>query len=504
MSIKLTQVSVKKSATLILDNINLDIKTAENWAIIGENGSGKTTLLQLLAGYTEGVKGHYERQPDTKTVLVANSFKTNRLVNKAYQYYQQRYTADGAALAPTVYEVVQNQVKPLNTVDEKSVTLPPKPFTDLAIETWANLLKVNHLLTHSIVTLSNGETRRVLLLMALLRQPNVLLLDNPFIGLDVDSRHILHTILNHIATTGIQIIIVCAANEIPECITNVVILKEGKIENILRDEIPTHSGLRGSQITNLKSQNQSTTPLPLLNPILLSKIRAKPAQNDFAYAVRFRNTTITYGGEKVVDGISWDIKKGERWALMGPNGSGKSSLLSLITADNPQAYRNDFDLFDRKRGSGESIWQIKKRIGFVSPELHGYADAHNQVWKIIASGLFDVAALYKSLTVAEAETVADYIKLFSLESVKDKLLYQLSSGQQRLVFLARALVKNPPLLILDEPCQGLDEDHIAHFRALINELVVSMNKTLIYVTHYEAEIPDCVNQIFRIENGKNI
>ncbi len=497
MAIKLTDTTVKKGNTTILTNINLDIKTTENWAILGENGSGKTTLLQLLAGNTEGVKGLFERQKNLKTELVASSFKTNRLVNKAYQYYQQRYTADGAALAPSVYEVVQNQVKPLNTVDEKSVTLPPKPYTDSAVEEWANLLKINHLLHHKIVTLSNGETRRVHLLMALLKQPHILLLDNPFIGLDVDSRQILHNILNHITTTGIQIIIVCAAAEMPECITNAVVLKEGKIENILR----------GEQITNLKLETtnpQSLITNSQLNPNLLSKIKEKPTFNDFEYAVRFRNTTIQYGTEKVVNNVSWDVKKGERWALLGPNGSGKSSLLSLITADNPQGYRNDFDLFDRKRGSGESIWQIKKRIGFVSPELHLYADAHNQVWKIIASGLFDVAALHKSLTVAEAQTVGDYIKLFSLESVKDKLLYQLSSGQQRTVFLARALVKNPPLLILDEPCQGLDSAHISYFRDLVNDIVVSMDKTLIYVTHYQSEIPSCVDNVFRIEKGKKV
>jgi molybdate transport system ATP-binding protein len=495
MSIKLNHISVKKGTTTILTDINLEIKTGESWAIIGENGSGKTTLLQLLAGYSEGVKGLCERQKDLKTELVASSFKTNRLVNKAYQYYQQRYTFDGAALAPTIYEVVQNQVKPLNTVDEKSVTLPPKPYTDVAIEEWANILKINHLLDHKIVTLSNGETHRVHLLMALLKQPHILLLDNPFIGLDVDSRHILHNILNHITTRGIQIIIVCAAAEMPECITNAVVLKDGKMGNILR----------GAQISEHRNaiENKHIFQI-LLNQDLLTKIKEKPTFNDFSYAVRFRNTTIQYGNEKVVNNVSWDVRKGERWALLGPNGSGKSSLLSLITADNPQGYRNDFDLFDRKRGSGESIWQIKKRIGFVSPELHLYADAHNQVWKIIASGLFDVAALYKSLTVAEAQTVADYIKLFSLEHVKDKLLYQLSSGQQRSVFLARALVKNPPLLILDEPCQGLDAAHIAYFRDLVNDIVISMDKTLIYVTHYESEIPACVSQIFRIKNGKRI
>ena len=504
MTIKLAHLSVKKGTTTILEDINLVINDNENWAIIGENGSGKTTLLRVLAGKEFCPTGTYERQTGPKTELLGNNFKDNPLVNKAYQYYQQRYTADGAALAPTVYEVVQNQVKPLNTTHEASVTLPPKPYTDTDIEECANILKINHLLTHSIVTLSNGETRRVLLLMALLKKPNMLLLDNPFIGLDVESRSILHNILSNIRKAGIQIVIICAAAEMPKGITNAVVLKDGKIVQILR----------GYQIQEMRlgvlENNQNTitespkTPISILYPDLLSKIMEKPTRNDFEYAVRFRNTTIQYNGEKVVNGINWDIKKGERWALLGPNGSGKSSLLSLITADNPQAYRNDFDLFDRKRGSGESIWDIKKRIGFVSPELHLYAETHNVVWKIIASGLFDVAALYKTLNAIEAHIVGNYIKLFGLENVKDKLLYQLSSGQQRLVFLARALVKNPPLLILDEPCQGLDPAHIAFFRELVKELVVKMDKTLLYVTHYESEIPACVNQVFRIEKGRRI
>jgi molybdate transport system ATP-binding protein len=497
MAIKLIHVSVKKGTTTVLDDIHFDIAEGENWAILGENGSGKTTLLNVVAGAEHIAQGTIEKRKGLKTDLLASTFKHNRLVHKAYQYYQQRYTVDGAALAPTVYEVVQNQVKPLNTVNEASVTLPPKPFTDEAVEEWANVLKINHLLHHSIVTLSNGETHRVLLLMALLKQPHVLLMDNPFMGLDVASRKILHTILENIMEAGIQIILVCAVSEIPEGMTHAVVLKDGRIENILR-------GVEISDFKRQQIQVAETIKTFQLNQNLLSKIKQQPTRSDFEYAVRFRNTTVQYNGEKVVNDISWDIKRGERWALMGPNGSGKSTLLSLITADNPQGYRNDFDLFDRKRGSGESIWQIKKRIGFVSPELHLYADSRIPVWKIIASGLFDVAELHKSLTIKEAETVADYIKLFGLQDAKDKMLNQLSSGQQRLVFLARALVKNPPLLILDEPCQGLDQEHITYFRELINELVVSLDKTLIYVTHYEAEIPACVNQVFRIEKGQRV
>jgi molybdate transport system ATP-binding protein len=499
MSIKLSHVFVKKGKTTVLNDIHFDIADGESWAIIGGNGSGKTTLLHLLAGKQPASEGVVERRKGLKTELLATTFKGNRLVHKAYQYYQQRYTSDGAALSPTVYEIVQNQVKPLNTVNEASVTLPPKIYTDDVVEKWAETLKINHLLHQNVVTLSNGETRRVHLLMALLKQPQLLLLDNPFIGLDVNSRQILHNILSEIRASGIQIVLVCAAFEIIEGMNGVLILEDGKTENILRGPDVLDFKLK-NQIVNKENLNTNT----ILDQNLLSKIKAQPTHNDFEYAVHFRNTTVQYNGKKAVDSIDWAVKKGEKWALMGPNGSGKSTLLSLITADNPQGYRNDFDLFDKKRGTGESIWAIKKRIGFVSPELHLYADANKIVWRIIASGLFDVADLYKKLTAMETQTVQNYIELFDLVAVKDKLLNQLSSGQQRMVFLARALVKNPPLLILDEPCQGLDSDNMAYFRELVNELVVSLDKTLIYVTHYEAEIPACVNQICRLEEGRRL
>ena len=495
MTIKLNHIAVKKGTTFILDDIHFDINQGENWAILGENGSGKTTLLNVLAGKQPVAKGIVERQKGIKTLLLASTFKDNRLVNKAYQFYQQRYMSDAAALTPTVYEIVQNQVKPQNTVNAASVVLPPKSYDDEAVEEWANVLKINHLLHQKVVTLSNGETRRVHLLIALLKEPQVLLLDNPFVGLDVASRQILHEILDKVMASGIQIVLVCTASELPDGVTNVVVLKDGKIVEILRGSAISDLRFRTSELgPDFVSESENK----LLDGHLLAKIKAQPSRNDFEYAVRFRNVTVQYGGKKVVENINWTIKRGEKWALLGANGSGKSTLLSLIIADNPQAYRNDFDLFDRKRGTGESIWDIKKHIGFVSPELHLYANLHHKVWKIIASGLFDVAVLHKTLTLAEAKIVGNYIKLFSLETAKDKLLHELSSGQQRLVFLARALVKNPPLLILDEPCQGLDEENMVYFRELVNELAVSLDKTLIYVTHYEVEIPACVNQFFRL------
>jgi molybdate transport system ATP-binding protein len=489
--IEFKNVSIKKGETVILDDINFEIKKGQNWAIFGENGSGKSTLLNIIGGNATPTSGQITRSENAKTVLFTGDFKANRLVNQSYQYYQQRYNSDDADITPTVYQIIQNQLNPLYTVDANSVVLSEAIYTENDIEHYAKLLKINHLLHRKIITLSNGETRRVRLLNVLLKKPQLLLLDNPFVGLDVESRRTLHTILQDIMLEGIQIILVCTPNEIPPNISDIISLKEGKVVEILR----------GPFVENLKQKNDINEPK--LDQTILSKIKSNPIFNDFENAVNFRNVTIQYKGEKVINGINWVVKKGEKWALMGPNGSGKSTILSLIMADNPQGYGNDYDLFDKKRGSGESIWDIKKRIGFVSPEFHLYTNTYQKIWAIVASGLFDTPQLSKPLTDVQINTVKMYLQLFDLDKDKNKLLNQLSMGQQRWVFLARALVKNPPLLILDEPCQGLDEANMVSFRNLVNDLVVSLDKTLIYVTHYEAEIPACVDRVFRIEKGKS-
>jgi molybdate transport system ATP-binding protein len=163
-----------------------------------------------------------------------------------------------------------------------------------------------------------------------------------------------------------------------------------------------------------------------------------------------------------------------------------------VTADNPQAYANEIYLFDKRRGSGESIWDIKKRIGFVSPELHLFFDQGNSVFEVIASGLFDTIGLFRQLSHSQQEQVQTWLEILNLQQLKERALFRLSLGQQRMVLLARALVKNPPLLILDEPTQGLDADQTFYFKQLIDQLCVHFNTTLLYVSHYENDIPSCV------------
>lgn len=489
MTFQLQNVTLQKGNHTILSELNWQINAGEHWTIIGGNGSGKSTLLDTLGGKLFPRKGKIEKPPYQDIVLIPRDYSFHRVVGSVYQYYQQRFQSIGSEIAPTVWEILQNQVKPLGTVDDKSVALPPLTYDEDFLQKQAKRFRINHLLNRPVVTLSNGETRRTLITYAFLQQPKVLLLDSPFIGLDVASRENLHELLNEVSQHA-QLIFVGSVADMPACTTHIFELVSEKTHRIHKKPFPENLSGIGSSV--------------FLDQQLLAKIKTKLCFSNFETAVAFRNTVVRYSGVNVVDNVSWMVKRGERWALMGANGSGKSTLLSLIVGDNPQAYRNDFDLFDRKRGTGESIWDIKKRIGYVSPELHLYFNRQTVVWKAVASGLFDTAGLFKTLTEIELELVNDYLKLLHIEHLADRLVNELSSGEQRLVFLARALVKNPPLLILDEPCQGLDFNHMVQFRELVNNLVLELGKTLIYVTHYEEEIPNCVTQRLVLTNGKSM
>jgi molybdate transport system ATP-binding protein len=484
------EVSIQKGDRTVLENINWQAKNGESWAIIGGNGSGKSTFLEAIAGKIFPAKGRITKPDHSDIAFVAKDYSFNRIVQAATQYYQQRFNSMDAEISPTIREILQNQIKPIGTVDEKSIDLPPLQYSENDLISKANLLKISHLLDRKIVTLSNGETRRTLITLSLLKQPKVLLLDNPFVGLDIESRATLHQVLSQIIEAKIQVILVTTPKEIPVFISNVVVLKDGKIQELSTNNVDYQSLIHNRSIK--------------IESNILEKVREKPTRNDFELALKMRNVCVTYKGINVVDNVNWEIKRGEKWALMGANGSGKSTILSLITGDNPQGYQNDYDLFDRKRGSGESIWDIKHRIGFVSPELHLYFTRSTDVWKAVASGLFDTAGLFKKLSYEERNITENYLKLLNINHLSERKIYQLSTGEQRQVFLARALVKNPPLLLLDEPCQGLDFENMIYFRDLVNELVLELNKTLIYVTHYEEEIPACVDKRLKLEKGKVI
>ncbi|TLU99603.1 ATP-binding cassette domain-containing protein [Dyadobacter luticola] len=492
-AVSLQDVSVRKYDSIVLSNISWDIHPGENWAIIGPNGSGKTVMLEMLAGKWPILSGKliYDSQKPVRDMveLVSNDYSFNRIVSAGAEYYQQRFHAYEAERAPSVRSILTNQLKPVGTVNDNSVMLEPSKISEENLLRVSDLLSITHLLDHPFVTLSNGETRRMLLAKSLLKNPEMLLLDNAFSGLDVHSREVLRNALSQLSASGVTIIMATTATEIPPCITHVMELEAGKIAKV-------------SKIEDFKAKAEAVH-LPKPDPAALEHF-GLPNFMDFKFALDLRNIQVKYHDQLILDHVNWKIAKGEKWALSGPNGSGKSTLLSIITADNPQRFANDFDLFDQKRGGkGASIWDIKQKIGHVSPELHLYFPRNTPVFKTIASGFFDATGVFfKKLTDIQIERVHEVATLLHVAHLKEKDFSQLSKGQQRMVLLARALVKNPPLLILDEPCQGLDVESIEYFKSVVDAICNTSERTLIYVSHYPHEIPSCVTRFLKLEKGR--
>lgn len=494
---------IRRYDTVVLSDLNLHIQTGEQWAIVGENGSGKSTLLEVLAGKWPVWRGKLTHDYGDVLLskvaeLVPSGYSFNRIVKSAAQYYQQRFHSFEAEIAPSVREVLTNQLKPIGTVDEHSVTLLPSSISEEELLTISKLLSIDHLLDRHFVTLSNGETRRMLLTRSLLKKPKLLLLDNPFSGLDVHSREVLRKALIHLKEEGISVILVTSSVEIPESITHVLELKDGKIVNMGPNKVSDNKSETSLKPSTFAENRPFQGDKRMPTGSDLQSIHS----NNFTFAVHLRNINVSYGGKKVLDTINWQVKKGEKWALVGPNGSGKSTLLSILTADNPQRFANDYDLFDIKRG-GASMWDVKSKIGHVSPELHLYFPQETTVFKTIASGFFDATGVYfRKLTEEQIQQTNVVAEWLNVSALLEKPFKNLSKGQQRLVLLARALVKNPPLLILDEPCQGLDFAAVEHFKQVVDTVCDSPERTLIYVSHYQYEIPSCVTQTLRLADGK--
>ncbi|NLZ73165.1 MAG: ATP-binding cassette domain-containing protein, partial [Bacteroidales bacterium] len=326
--------------------------------------------------------------------------------------------------------------------------------------------------------------------------PRILILDNPLIGLDHSTRGLFLELLNGLSKQPhLQIILVIPTGEtLPQFITHVLPVNQKRVQKKLtlkeyKEEFSFETTLIQKGRGEVKKEGDF-----LFNPVP-SFLKTN------SEIVRLNNVNLGYDGVHLLKDLTWIIHRGEKWKLTGENGTGKSALLSLIYADNPQSYAQDIHLFGRRRGTGESIWEIKSRIGYLSPEMHRSYLKNLPVIEIVASGLHDSLGLYKKTTEAEQASCLFWMRLFQIEHLQERSFLQISSGEQRLALLARAFVKNPELLILDEPFHGLDVYHCQRVKQLIADFCNQPDKTLIMVTHHEEDFPKIMTHSLHLEKN---
>jgi molybdate transport system ATP-binding protein len=465
------QVTLRLRAHTILTHTDWHILRGKSWAVIGQNGAGKSTLVRALAGLVPVVAGWIHRhglEAQPEAIGYAAFENEHRFVMRDRLRDEARAFSGRFRGGLRVGQLLRAWQAPAGKVAEVSA-----------------LLALQHLTDRRVRHLSSGEIRRLFIARALLKSQKLVVLDEPFEGLDRHHRHHLTHLLESTIADGRQLVLVTHHLEnIPAGVTEIMALKEGRV--VLQGDRKTLLDTNGQQrLFEARPDLLTTPPPPPIN---------RPSIDSAGDIVHFNNVTVRYGSQVVVRNLSWRVRAGENWALCGPNGAGKSTLLAMIAGDHPQAYANEIYLFGRRRGSGESIWEIKRHIGLVSSEFHRRYHRHVTVQDAVASGFYDSVGRYRRLNPPQREQITAWLERFELNHLRARPLATLSYGQQRLVLIARAMVKKPTLLILDEPCQGLDPVQRSRVITAINQIGRSQSAQIIYVSHHADQIPACITR----------
>jgi molybdate transport system ATP-binding protein len=479
---------VRMPSWRMAEPVNFTTLDGEQLAIVGPNGGGKTMLVNIITG-SHPLLMHdpeYDFAPSTQKLVSDNiKYITFRDAyggdNDRTYYLQQRWNqTEIDDSTPTVGERLDMAYRSAGADTPERQALREELY---------DMFNMRALLDKHIILLSSGELRKLKLTETLFSRPRVLIMDNPFIGLDAGTRDQLKQLFATIVSREtLQIILVLSkTDDIPDFITHVVEVRDMKVgEKMTREE---YLARRQQVPAHVLSDDKRKAILNL--PYSDEEYHTKEVAH-------LNHVSIRYGERTILKDLDWTVLNGERWALGGQNGAGKSTLLSLICADNPQSYACDISLFGIPRGSGESIWDIKKHIGYVSPEMHRAYQKDIPAIRIVASGLKDSVGLYVKPTGQEIDICRFWMDVFGLEGLEKTTFLKLSSGEQRLVLLARAFVKDPELLILDEPLHGLDNANRQLVKDVIDTFMQRRNKTLIMVTHYENELPECIDHRLRL------
>lgn len=467
-SLHISQGTFRLSDTRTLTIADLTLRAGESWAFVGTNGSGKSALARALAGELNLLKGEYQ---SNFTHLTRLSFEQlQKLVSDEWQRNNTDLLSPGEDdTGRTTAEIIQDEVK-----------------DPARCERLAEQFGITPLLDRRFKYLSTGETRKTLLCQALMSQPELLILDEPFDGLDVQSRAQLASLLASLNQQGYTLVLVLNRfDEIPDFIQHAGVLADCNLT-----ETGEKTALLKQALIAQLAHSEQLDGITLPEPDAPS---ARHALDPHQPRIVLRDGMVAYDDRPILNRLSWTVNPGEHWQIVGPNGAGKSTLLSLITGDHPQGYSNDLTLFGRRRGSGETIWDIKKHIGYVSSSLHLDYRVSTTVRNVILSGYFDSIGIYQAVSDKQHKLAQQWLDILGMDNrVADAPFHSLSWGQQRLALIVRALVKHPTLLILDEPLQGLDPLNRQLIRRFVDVLISEGETQLLFVSHHAEDAPSCI------------
>lgn len=487
------------------------ISRGQHWAIVGPTGSGKSTLAQALSRQIPLASGRilyfFDSPSEEKGRSYVNKGEILTVSPDSYRafllrhsnYYQARWQSFEGTQCATVKDILSAA-----SIENRSPYQVDPPATSETVyaarrQQATRLLGIDHLLDREILHLSNGEGKKVLIARALMQSPVLLILDDPFASLDRHSRQSLQNALEALlkTETGPTLILISPRlDEIPQGITHLAIVENASLCRTVEymDRKPVF------QITNERCHPRKERDAESAFPAPLRCPSSDRVTGDIPL-VSIRNAGIHYGNHSVLNSVTWTVNRGENWAIVGPNGAGKTALLSLVLGDNPQCYSNDIQILGKRPGRDKSLRDIRRELGFVSPDLQAHYPDCIPCEQVVLSGFSDSIGVQYDCSSAEVEYAAGWMHSLGISPLAQRPFGSVSVGQQRLVLLARAMVKDPCLLILDEPCQSLAEDSRRILLHILDRLCVGRPINIICVSHHEDEIPSEVTHVLHLSRG---
>ncbi len=431
------------------------VQPAEAWCIFGRNGSGKQQLDRLLTGELFVRTGRLLRSISPQEIALV-SFESQQVL-----YEQER------RLAAT--DLIPEDEQGTRVAD----FLPPEKMLDPLIDT----LKMRHRLNAFYRELSTGESRKLLVLKAILEESRLLICDNPFDSLDQQSVVVLSDALQHAVSSGISVILLLSNRaDIPEWIRRFALVDGGQMTLFEGVSGEAQRAQLDHQLAGLIAEQPS-----LPEDAIALEFYAAP------YIAELNVCTVRYGGRPILDELTLKIAPLQHTLVTGENGAGKSTLLGLITGDCLQCFSNDVTVFGHRRGTGESVWDIKRHLGLVGSDLHRRYSVRCDVLSVVCSGFFDSIGLYDTPSEFQVRIAREWLAAIEMPDKASVSFQSLSYGEQRLVLIARAMVKSPLLLVLDEPTQGLDEINRQRILGFMSSIEARRHSTLLFVSHREDE-----------------